>query len=46
MANWLEGNDWYLKFEGIMVKMICSIDPSYKNYVLTNKTTEKKRPYR
>ena len=29
-----------------MVKMICEINPSYKKYVLTNKTTGKKRLYR
>ena len=28
-----------------MVKMICEIDPSYEKYVLTNKTTGKKRLY-
>ena len=44
-ANWLEDNDCYIKFEGLMVKMICKIDPSYKKYVLTNKTTSKKRLY-
>ena len=45
-ANWLEDNDCYLKFEGMMVKIICWIDPSYKKYVLTNMTTVKKRLYR
>ena len=44
-ANWPEDNDCYLKFEVLMVKMICKIDPSYKKYVLTNKTTGKKRLY-
>ena len=29
-----------------MVKMIFNIDPSYKKYVLTNKTTGKKELYR
>ena len=28
-----------------MVKMIYSIDPSYKKYILTNKTKGKKRLY-
>ena len=44
-ANWPEDNDCYLKFEGLMVKMICEIVPSYKKYLLTNKTTGKKRLY-
>ena len=39
------GNNCYLKFEGIMVKIICNINLSYKKYILTNKTTEKKRLY-
>ena len=29
-ADWPEDNDCYLKFEGLMVDMICDIDPSYK----------------
>ena len=41
-ADWLEDNDCYLKFEGLMVDMICEIDPCYKKYVLTNKKTGKK----
>ena len=28
-ANWPEGNDCYLKFEGLMVRMICEINPNY-----------------
>ena len=44
-VDWPEDNNCYLKFEGLMVKMICEIDPSYKKYVLTNKTTGKKRLY-
>ena len=44
-ANWPEDNDCYLKFEGLMVKMICEIDPNYEKYVLTSKTTGKKRLY-
>ena len=44
-ANWLEDNNCYSKFEGLMVKMICKIDSSYEKYVLTNKTTGKKRLY-
>ena len=44
-AGWTKDNDCYLKFEGLMVKIICKIDPSYKKYVLTNKTTGKKRLY-
>ena len=45
-ADWPEDNNCYLKFEGLMVKMICEIGPSYKKYVLTNNTTGKKRLYR
>ena len=41
-VDWPKDNDCYLKFEGLMVKMICEIDPSYEKYVLTNKTTSKK----
>ena len=40
-----EDNDCYLKFEVLMVNMICEIDPSYKKYVLTNKKTGKKELY-
>ena len=38
-ANWPEDNDCYLKFEVLMVKMICETDPNYLKYVLTNKRT-------
>ena len=34
-ADWPEDNNYYLNFEGLMVKMICEID---KKYVLINKT--------
>ena len=44
-ADWPEDNDCYLKFEGLMVKMICEIDPNYLNYVLTNKRTGKQKLY-
>ena len=44
-TNWPESKDCYLKFEGLMVKVICEIDPSYEKYVLPNKTTSKKRLY-
>ena len=29
-VDWPEDNNCYLKFEGLMVKMICKIDPSYE----------------
>ena len=29
-ANWLKDNDYHLKTEILMVKMMCEIDPSYK----------------
>ena len=42
-AGWPKDNDWYLKFEGLMVDMICDIDPSYKTFILiNNKSVEKK----
>ena len=44
-ADWPEDNNCYLKFEGLMVDMICEIDPCYKNYFLTNKKTGKKKLY-
>ena len=44
-ADWPEDNDCYLKFEGLIVKMICEIDPNYLKYVLTNKRTGKQKLY-
>ena len=44
-ADWPEDNDYYLKFEGLMVDMICDIDPSYKKFILINKKTDKKKLY-
>ena len=44
-VNWPEDTNCYLKFEGMMIKMICKNDPSYKKDVLTNKTTGKKGQY-
>ena len=43
--NWPEDNNCHLKFEGLMVKIICKIDPCYKKYVLANKKTGKKKLY-
>ena len=45
LANWLEDNDCYLKFEGLMVKMICETDPNYRKYFITSKTTWKENMY-
>ena len=45
-ADWPKDNDCYLKVEGLMVKMICDIDPNYLKYVLTNKRTGKQKLYR
>ena len=42
-ADWPEDNDCYLKFEGLMVDMICDIDPSYEKFILINKKTGKKK---
>ena len=44
-ADWPEDNDCYLKFEGLMVKMICEIDPNCLKYVLINKRTDKQKLY-
>ena len=44
-ADWPEDNDCYLKFEGLMVKMICNIDPNDLKYVLTNKRMGKQKLY-
>ena len=44
-ADWLDENDCYLKFEGLMVDMMCDIDPAYKKFVLVNKKTGKKKLY-
>ena len=44
-ANWPKDNDCYLKFEGLMVDMICEIEPAYKKFVLINKKTGKKKLY-
>ena len=44
-ADWLKDNNCYLEFKGQIVDMICKIDPCYKNYVLTNKKTGKKKLY-
>ena len=44
-ADWSEDNDCYLKFEGLMMKMICKTDLNYRKYVLTSKTTGKEKPY-
>ena len=44
-ADWPEDNNCYLKFEGLMVKMICEIDLNYLKYVLTKKRTGKQKLY-
>ena len=45
-ADWLEDNNCYLKFEGLMTKIVCDIDPNYWKHVLTIKTTGKEKLYR
>ena len=40
-----EDNNCYLKFEGLIVKMICGIDLYYKKCVFTSKTTGKEKLY-
>ena len=44
-ADWPRDNDCYLKFEGLMVDMICDINPCYRIFILTNKKTSKKKLY-
>ena len=44
-ANWPEDNDCYLEYEGLMVKIICEIDPNYFKNVLTNKRSGKQKLY-
>ena len=44
-ADWPKDIDCHLKFEGVMVDMICDIDPSFKDNVLVSKRTGKKRLY-
>ena len=36
-SDWLDDNYCCIKFEGIMVKMLCEIDPSYKSKVVYTK---------
>ena len=35
----------YIKFEGVMARMICEIDPKYEKYVLRDKKTNKRFLY-
>ena len=35
--DWPENDDCYIKFEGIMIKMLWKIDPSYKSKILYTK---------
>ena len=44
-ADWPEDIDCYLKFEGATVDMLCDINREYKNNVVVNKKTGKKKLY-
>ena len=44
-SDWPEDNDCYIKFEGMMVEMLCEIDPTYKNKVLYTKDGQRKFLY-
>ena len=44
-AYWSEEIDCHLKFEGVMADMICDIGPSFKDNVIINKKTGKKKLY-
>ena len=44
-ANWPKDIDCHLKFKGVMLDMICDIDPSHKRNLLASKKPEKKKPY-
>ena len=41
-ADWPRENDCYLKFEDLMMKMVCKIGPEYEKYVLASKNTGQK----
>lgn len=44
-SDWLDDNDCYIKFEGMMVKMLCEIDPKYRSKVLYTKDRKRKFLY-
>ena len=44
-SDWPDDNDYYIKFEGMMVGMLCEIDPSYKSKVLYTKDGQRKYSY-
>ena len=37
-----DDDDFYIKFEGMMVKMLCKINPSYKRKVLYTRDNQRK----
>ena len=41
-ADWPKDNDCYLKFEGLMVNMICEIEPAYKSLFLSTRRQERR----
>ena len=43
--DWLEDDDCYIKFEGLMMDMLCRIDPAYKKKVLYTRDGRKKYLY-
>ena len=40
-AEWPEDHDCYIKFQGVMVDMICQINPEYKKNVIVTKAGKK-----
>ena len=44
-ALWPKGNDCYVKFEGMMVKIICKIDKKYKKCVIKSKYSNREFLY-
>ena len=44
-ALWPKGNDCYVKFEGVMVDIICKIDKKYEKCVKESKYTKRKFLY-
>ena len=42
-SDWPEGDDCYIRFEGLMVDMLCEIDPTYRSKV--QYTRDRKRKF-
>ena len=44
-SDWPEDDDCYIKFEGLMVDMLCRIDPTYKKKILYTRDGKRKYLY-